>query len=48
MLFALAKNYIGILHGALVVGALSFTIAIVALVFLEETFKKDINYVEDE
>ena len=48
MLFAMAKNHIGIIHGALVVGVLSFTIAIIALIFLEETFKKDINYVEDE
>jgi MFS family permease len=48
MLFAMVKNYIGIIHGALVVGVVSFTIAIVALIFLEETFKKDINFVEGE
>jgi MFS family permease len=48
MLFAIAKKYVGIIHGALLVGVISFTIAIVALIFLEETFKKDINYVEDE
>jgi MFS family permease len=48
MLFAMAKNYVGIIYGALVVGVVSFTIAIIALIFLEETFKKDINYVEDE
>src|SRR5450432_2348753 len=48
MLFATAKKYVGIIHGALVVGVISFIIAIVALFFLEETFKKDINYVEDE
>ena len=48
MLFAWAKNHVGIINGALVVGLVSFTIAIFALFFLEETFKKDINYVEDE
>ncbi len=48
MLFALAKNHVGIIYGALAVGMVSFTIAIVALFFLEETFKKDINYIEDE
>ncbi len=48
MLFAMAKKDVGIIHGALVVGVVSFTIAIIALIFLEETFKKDINYVEDE
>jgi MFS family permease len=48
MLFAMAKNYIGIIYGALVVGLLTFVIAIVALLYLEETFKKDINYVEDD
>jgi hypothetical protein len=31
-----------------VVGLLTFVIAIVALLYLEETFKKDINYVEDD
>ncbi len=48
MLFAMAKNYVGIIYGALIVGAISFAIAIMALFFLEETFKKDINYVEGE
>jgi MFS family permease len=48
MLFLWAKNYIGIIYGALVVGLLTFAIAIVALIYLEETFKKDLNYVEDE
>lgn len=48
ILFAMAKNYVGIVYGALVVGLVTFAIAIVALIYLEETFKKDINYVEDE
>jgi MFS family permease len=48
MLFAMAKNYVGIIYGALAVGVISFAIAIISLILLEETFKKDINYVEDE
>jgi predicted MFS family arabinose efflux permease len=48
MLFAFSKKYVGIIYGALAVGLLTFVIAIVALIFLEETFKKDINYVEEE
>lgn len=48
MLFTMAKNYIGIIYGALVVGLLTFAVAIIALLYLEETFKKDINYVEDD
>jgi len=48
MLFAMMKNHVGIIYGALIVGVISFAIAVTALFFLEETFKKDINYVEDE
>jgi MFS family permease len=48
MAFTMAKNYVGIIYGALAVGLLTFAIAIVALLYLEETFKKDINYVEDD
>ncbi|MEJ7676340.1 MAG: MFS transporter [Segetibacter sp.] len=48
LLFTMSKNYVGIIYGALAVGLLTFVIAIVALIYLEETFKKDINYVEDD
>ncbi|HZI52116.1 MAG TPA: MFS transporter [Chitinophagaceae bacterium] len=47
ILFTMAKKSVGIVYGALVVGLLTYAIAVVALIFLEETFKKDINYVED-
>lgn len=47
MLFAFAKDRVGVMYGALLVAVLTFAIAIVALIYLEETFKKDINYVED-
>lgn len=46
MLFATAKGMVGVVYGALLVGLLTYAIAVVALIFLEETFKKDINYVE--
>jgi len=46
-LFLLIKNYVGIIYSALIVGILTYAIAILALVYLEETFKKDINYTED-
>jgi MFS family permease len=48
MLFAAAKNWVGVIYGALLVGFLTYAIAVVALLFLEETFKKDINYLEKE
>jgi MFS family permease len=47
MLFKWAKGYVGIIYAALAVGVLTFAIAIIALIYLEETFKKDINYTED-
>ncbi|MBP7802970.1 MAG: MFS transporter [Saprospiraceae bacterium] len=46
-LFVLMKSHVGTLYGALVVGAITYLIAIFALFVLEETFKKDINYTED-
>jgi MFS family permease len=46
-LFLLIKNYVGTIYSALIVGILTYIIAIVALVYLEETFKKEINYIEE-
>jgi len=46
-LFVLMKAQVGIIYGALIVGVLTYAIAIIALIYLEETFKKDINYTED-
>ena len=46
-LFLLIKKTAGTIHSALIVGILTYAIAILALVYLEETFKKDINYTED-
>ena len=46
-LFLWMKSYVGTIYGALIVGILTYVIAILALVYLEETFKKDLNYTED-
>ena len=46
-LFVLMKNQVGIMYGALIVGILTYALAIFALIYLEETFKKDINYTEE-
>ncbi|MEO6733224.1 MAG: MFS transporter [Ferruginibacter sp.] len=45
-LFVLMKNYTGIVYGALIVGILTYAVALLALVYLEETFKKDLDYTE--
>jgi MFS family permease len=47
-IFVLLKGGMGTIHSALVTSLGSYALAIVALVFLEETFKKDINYIESE
>ena len=46
-LFVVMKNYVGTIYSALLVGLLTYALAIVALNYLEETFKKDINYLEE-
>jgi MFS family permease len=46
-LFLLVKKQVGTIYSALIVGTFTYVIAILALVYLEETFKKDINYTED-
>jgi hypothetical protein len=45
-LFVLMKSYVGTIYGALSVGLFAYALAIIALFYLEETFKKDINYIE--
>ena len=41
------KNYAGVVNSALIVGIFTYAVALIALVYLEETFKKDLNYTED-
>lgn len=45
--FTLMKKYTNTINSALIVGIVTYAIAIFALIYLEETFKKDINYTED-
>lgn len=47
-LFLQAKYYFGILYGALAIGIFTFAVALIALAFLDETFHKDLNYIETE
>jgi MFS family permease len=45
-LFLYTKGYVGTISGALITGFITYALAMLALVFLEETFKKDMNYTE--
>ncbi|GAB3541581.1 MFS transporter [Spirosoma fluminis] len=47
-LFVLGKAQVGVLYSALGVGLLTVALALIALRFMEETFSKDLNYVETE
>ena len=47
-LFIPLKVSLGIIYAAAAVGLLSFVIAIIALRYLDETFNKDLNYVEQD
>lgn len=46
-LFVVLKNNSGTIKSILIVASLTYVVALVALFFLEETFKKDLNYVEE-
>jgi MFS family permease len=46
-LFLQAKPYLGTVYAALAVGIFTVAIALLSLWYLEETFKKDLNYVEE-
>jgi MFS transporter, putative metabolite:H+ symporter len=46
--FSYLKGSLGIVNSALVVGALTMLIAFVSLLGLEETYGKDLNYVEED
>ncbi|RAK00502.1 MFS transporter [Larkinella arboricola] len=47
-LFVYGKAQFGTLNSALAVGLLTAALAFMALYFMEETFKKDLNYVETD
>lgn len=46
-LFRSLTPSLGMINSALVAGLLAFTIAVIALWFLEETFSKDLDYLEE-
>jgi MFS family permease len=46
--FGIAKGFTGTIYGALIVALITYIVAIIALLYLEETFKKDMNYNEGE
>jgi len=47
-LFALFRGHTGIIYSALIVGVIAYLLALLALYFLEETFKKEMDYTEGE
>ena len=47
-LFLLGKSYVGVVYSALGVGLLTFSVALIALKNLEETFSKDLDYTEQD
>ena len=47
-LFLLMQTYTSIIYSALIVGLIAYALAVVSLFYLEETFKKDMNYTEEE
>ncbi len=47
-LFVLLKGYTGIIYSALIVGLFAYLLAVIALFYLEETFKKEMNYTEED
>lgn len=47
-LFLLMKSSLGIIYSALVIAVVVYILAIISLFYLEETFKKDMNYVEKD
>ncbi|WP_025763779.1 MFS transporter [Dyadobacter tibetensis] len=47
-LFVYFKPSLGVIQGALVVGLATSVVAVIALYFLEETFTKDMDYIEKD
>lgn len=48
MLFLYLKSTWGVIYSGLTVGALTVVLALVALYFLDETFTKDLDYIEED
>lgn len=48
MLFLYLKPAWGVIYSALTVGAITTAVGLIALYFLDETFTKDLDYVEED
>jgi len=48
MLFKYLRAEVGVIQGALLVGLLTFAIALIAIRFIDETFSRDMNYLEKD
>lgn len=46
-LFLYLKPVTGIIHSALIAGGITIAVGLIALYFLDETFTKDLDYIED-
>lgn len=46
LLFSALTVYFGMVHSAIIVGALCFTAAFISIFFMDETFARDLNFVE--
>jgi len=46
-LFTFFRGMVGLLHGALIVGIITVILALLALKYLEETYSKDLDYLEE-
>ena len=46
LVFELLRGSLGMIYAALIVGVVSLVIAFIALYHMEETFGKDLNFIE--
>jgi hypothetical protein len=46
--FKFLRGEMGIIYGALIVGVITIIIAVIALRSIDETFSRDMNFVEEE
>jgi putative MFS transporter len=45
--FNFVKDYYGFIYGATIIGIITIIISLISLYYLEETFTKDLNYIEN-
>ncbi len=47
-MFKFMRNEFGVIYGALIVGLITVGIALIALRFIDETFTRDLNFIEED